>query len=91
MARNEPGSATSEFFIVIGELKSLDGGDNDPGYAVFGHVEAGMEAVRQWLALPRSTDAGDGSMQGQMLAEPVKITSARRMSAAETAAPGSPY
>jgi peptidyl-prolyl cis-trans isomerase A (cyclophilin A) len=91
MARNEPGSATSEFFIVIGELTSLDGGDNDPGYAVFGHVESGMETVRQWLALPRSTETGDGSMRGQMLADPVKITSARRMSAAEAATPGKPY
>ena len=91
MARNEPGSATSEFFIVIGELTSLDGGDNDPGYAVFGHVESGMEAVRQWLALPRSTDAGDGSMKGQMLADPVKITSARRLAAAAAATPGGTY
>ena len=91
MARNEPGSATSEFFIVIGELTSLDGGDNDPGYAVFGHVESGMEAVRQWLALPRSTDAGDGSMKGQMLADPVKIISARRLAAAVAATPGGTY
>jgi peptidyl-prolyl cis-trans isomerase A (cyclophilin A) len=90
MARNEPGSATSEFFIVIGELTSLDGGDGDPGYAVFGHVESGMDMVRGWLALPRSTEGGDGSMQGQMLADPVRILSARRL-AAEGAAPGSPY
>jgi len=91
MARNEPGSATSEFFIVIGELTSLDGGDNDPGYAVFGHVESGLETVRQWLALPRSTDAGDGSMKGQMLADPVKIISARRLAAAAAATPGGTY
>jgi peptidyl-prolyl cis-trans isomerase A (cyclophilin A) len=79
MARNEPGTATSEFFIVVGDLSSLDGGEGDPGYAVFGHVEAGMAVVHELLGLPRSLDAGDGSMAGQMLANPVKILSARRV------------
>ena len=85
MARNAPGTATSEFFIVVGDLSSLDGGADDPGYAVFGHVESGMPLVHDLLALPRSQDAGDGSMQGQILAEPVKILNARRM--APTVAP----
>ena len=85
MARNAPGTATSEFFIVVGDLSSLDGGADDPGYAVFGHVESGMPLVHDLLGLPRSQDAGDGSMQGQILAEPVKILSARRV--APTPAP----
>jgi peptidyl-prolyl cis-trans isomerase A (cyclophilin A) len=79
MARNEPGTATSEFFVVIGDLQSLDGGEGDPGYAVFGHVESGMPLVHDLLGLPRSQDAGDGSMTGQMLANPVRILSARRV------------
>ncbi len=79
MARNAPGTATSEFFIVIGDLQSLDGGEGDPGYAVFGHVESGMPLVHDMLALPRSQDAGDGSMSGQILAEPVKILTTRRV------------
>jgi peptidyl-prolyl cis-trans isomerase A (cyclophilin A) len=79
MARNAPGTATSEFFIVIGDLSSLDGGPDDPGYAVFGHVESGMPLVHDLLALPRSADAGDGSMSGQILAEPVKILTVRRL------------
>jgi peptidyl-prolyl cis-trans isomerase A (cyclophilin A) len=83
MARTAPGTATSEFFIVLGELTSLDGKDGDPGYAVFGHVQSGMELVHQMLGLPRSADAGDGSMRGQLLAEPVKILSARRVSATD--------
>jgi peptidyl-prolyl cis-trans isomerase A (cyclophilin A) len=83
MARKEPGTATSEFFIVIGDLVSLDGGEGDPGYAVFGHVASGMDVVTGMLGLPRSTDAGDGSMAGQMLASPVKILAARRVEAAE--------
>ena len=87
MARKEPGTATSEFFIVIGELTSLDGQDGDPGYAVFGHVASGMQVASQMLLLPRSAETGDGSMGGQMLASPVKIISARRVVAA-TPAPG---
>lgn len=79
MARNAPGTATSEFFIVVGDLPSLDGGPDDPGYAVFGHVESGMPLVHDMLSLPRSQDVGDGSMSGQILAEPVKILTARRV------------
>lgn len=79
LARNAPGTATSEFFIVIGDLSSLDGGPDDPGYAVFGHVESGMPLVHDMLSLPRSQDAGDGSMSGQILAEPVKILTVRRV------------
>lgn len=85
LARNAPGTATSEFYIVVGDLSSLDGGPDDPGYAVFGHVESGMPLVHDMLALPRSQDVGDGSMQGQILAEPVKILTVRRV--APVAAP----
>jgi peptidyl-prolyl cis-trans isomerase A (cyclophilin A) len=80
MARTDPGTATSDFFIVVGDLTSLDAkpdGD-DLGYAAFGHVTAGMDIVHQMLDLPRSPDAGDGSMKGQMLADPVKILTIRR-------------
>ena len=80
MARGAPGTATADFFIVVGDLKSLDGkaeGD-DPGYAVFGRVIDGMDVVRQMLDLPRAADAGEGAMKGQMIASPVKITSVRR-------------
>ena len=78
MARGAPGTAASEFFIVIGDLVDLDGKDGDPGYAVFGRVESGMDVVRQLLAMPRSADAGGEVMHGQMLASPVKIISVRR-------------
>lgn len=80
MARGEPGSATADFFIIVGDLLSLDGkpGTDDPGYAVFGHVTAGMELVQKIMDLPRDPLAGEGVMKGQMLAEPVKIITARR-------------
>jgi peptidyl-prolyl cis-trans isomerase A (cyclophilin A) len=80
MARSDPGTATADFFIVIGDLVSLDaqptGGD--PGYAVFGHVVDGMDVVHDIFSQPRSPTAGAGVMKGQMLAMPVKILTARR-------------
>jgi peptidyl-prolyl cis-trans isomerase A (cyclophilin A) len=80
MARADPGTATADFFIVIGDLVSLDAQPNggDPGYAVFGHVVDGMDVVHLIFGQPRSATAGQGVMQGQMLATPVKILSARR-------------
>jgi peptidyl-prolyl cis-trans isomerase A (cyclophilin A) len=80
MARADPGTATADFFIVIGDLVSLDAQPNggDPGYAVFGHVVNGMDVVHMILGQPRSPTAGQGVMQGQMLAAPVKILTARR-------------
>jgi peptidyl-prolyl cis-trans isomerase A (cyclophilin A) len=79
MARNAPGTATSEFFIVMGDLTSLDGGDGDPGYAVFGHVETGMDLVKQLLEMPLAANAGPAAVRGQMLVTPVKILSVRRV------------
>jgi len=66
---------------VIGDLVSLDGKSDgsDPGYAAFGHVSQGMEILKQVLLAPRSEEAGEGSMKGQMLSGPVKILSIRRL------------
>jgi peptidyl-prolyl cis-trans isomerase A (cyclophilin A) len=51
MARAEPGTATSSFFICIGDQPELDfGGRRNPdgqGFAAFGQVVAGMEVVRK--------------------------------------------
>ena len=81
MARLDPGTATSDFFIVVGDLVSLDGdpAQGDAGYAAFGRVVDGMGVVRQILEQPRDPEAGgEGGMKGQMLAEPVKVVVARR-------------
>lgn len=83
MARNAPGTADASFFITVGNLTSMDAdpkqaGDN-LGFAVFGHVVEGMDIVRHILQEPTSPTEGEGIMKGQMLAEPVKIVSARRV------------
>ena len=84
MARGSPGSATADFFIIVGDgMTALDAGPNDGGdglgYAVFGRVAEGMEVVRQILDSPTSPTEGEGAMRGQMLAPRVRIASARRL------------
>jgi peptidyl-prolyl cis-trans isomerase A (cyclophilin A) len=73
MARGQPDSAQSDFFICIGDQPSLDfGGDRNPdgqGFAAFGHVTAGMDVVRQIQAAPR---------EAQRLTPPVRILSIER-------------
>jgi peptidyl-prolyl cis-trans isomerase A (cyclophilin A) len=81
MARYDPGTATSEFFIIVGDVPSLDaeakeGGD--PGFAVFGHVVDGMDTAHKILTAPVSATAGEGQMKGQMLDPEVAIVTARR-------------
>ena len=68
MARNEPGTASTEFFICVGDQPSLDfGGKRNPdgqGFAVFGRVISGMDVVRKIQQLKDTS---------QYLVEPVKI------------------
>ena len=82
LARAAPGTANADFFIVIGDLVSLDAqtnGSGDPdGFAAFGRVVEGMDVVRQLLAAPTSPTEGEGVMRGQMIAAPVRIESVRR-------------
>ncbi len=51
MARVEPGTASTEFFICIGNQPELDfGGKRNPdgkGFAAFGRVISGMDVVRK--------------------------------------------
>jgi len=85
MARLDPGTATGDFFIIVGDLTTLDAGraaPDDPGFAVFGHVVQGMEVVRQILAAPKSPTEGEGVMRGQMLEPHIRIISMRRVAPA---------
>lgn len=83
MARNAPGTANASFFITVGNIPSMDADPKQPGdnlgFAVFGHVTEGMEIVRHILQEPTSPTEGEGVMKGQMLVQPVRILSARRL------------
>lgn len=73
MARDGADTATSDFFICIGDQPSLDfGGKRNPdgqGFAAFGRVLHGMDIVRRIQAAPSD---------GQVLTPPIRILSARR-------------
>lgn len=68
MARWTPGTATSEFFICVGNQPELDfGGRRNPdgqGFAAFGKVTRGMDVVRK---------IHDIETPGQYLEQPVVI------------------
>lgn len=61
LARLEPGTASTEFFICIGDQPGFDyGGLNNPdkqGYAAFGKVIKGMEVVRRIYNRPEDDQA----------------------------------
>lgn len=63
MARDEPDTATSDFFICIGDQKELDfGGKRNPdgqGFAAFGKVTKGMEIVKKIQAAPEKEQSLD--------------------------------
>jgi peptidyl-prolyl cis-trans isomerase A (cyclophilin A) len=73
MARDEPDTATSDFFICIGDQPSLDfGGKRNPdgqGFAAFGRVINGMDVVKRIQA---------AWADGQKLTPSVKILKAYR-------------
>jgi len=68
MARNEPGTASSEFFICVNDQPELDfGGKRNPdglGFAAFGRVIEGMDVVRKIQAQPA---------EGQHLMKELKV------------------
>jgi len=75
MARMAPGTATSSFFICIGDQPELDyGGKRNPdrqGFAAFGRVRAGRNVVREIHKQPH---------EEQRLEPPIEIKSCRRVS-----------
>ena len=75
MARLQPGTASSEFFICVTDQPELDfGGRRNPdgqGFAVFGRVVEGMDVVKAIQLQPA---------EGQTLTVPVEISDVRRES-----------
>ena len=74
MARSEPNSATSEFFICINDQPELDyKGKRNPdgqGFAAFGKVIEGMDVV---LKIQRQKD------KNQYLIDPIIIKTIKRI------------
>lgn len=75
MARLQPDTATSGFFICVNDQPELDfGGKRNPdgqGFAAFGQVVRGMEVVRAIQQSP---------VKRQTLSPPIEIISVRRVS-----------
>jgi len=92
MARWAPGTATSDFSILLADMPGLDADPSatDPerqaGYAAFGHVVTGMDVVRRIWDAPRSPTEGQGVMKGQMLSPPIKVLTVRRSAVQPAAA-----
>ena len=65
MARSDPDSGSTEFFICIGDQPSLDfGGQRNPdgqGFAAFGQVIQGMDVVRKIQVLTCRWSDSDSS------------------------------
>lgn len=79
MARSAPDSATSSFFICVGDQPELDFGGkrnaDGQGFAVFGRVVSGMDVVRKIHASKTGTT---GTYTTETLDPPIRIISASR-------------
>jgi len=63
LARTIPGTASTEFFICVGDQPGFDyGGENNPdgqGYAAFGRVVKGMDIVKDIYSSPEDDQSFD--------------------------------
>lgn len=76
MARtNDPDSATSQFFVNLVDNDFLDQRPGNPGYAVFGRVDSGMDVVDAIAA----AKTGTKGMHQDVPLETVTIESVRRI------------
>ena len=85
MGRLAPGTASSEFFICVGDQPELDyGGRRYPdgqGFAAFGQVISGMDIVREIHSGKTDRPPPGAKLEytsGQSLLEPVLIKSIKR-------------
>ena len=82
MGRGGVGTATSEFFICIGDQPGLDHGESRnadlQGFSAFGRVVDGMDVVRAIHRLEATAPSDNEYTRGQILAEPVRILEAVR-------------
>ena len=84
MARAAVGTASTEFFICIGDQPALDFGGarnaDGQGFAAFGRVVVGMDTVRRIHAAPANAATDVEYVRGQLLDEPIVIRSITRAS-----------
>lgn len=82
MARGDVGTASSEFFICLGDQPGLDHGNvrnpDEQGFAAFGQVVSGMDVVRRINRLPADAPSDSEYTTGQILTDLVEIVSVRR-------------
>ena len=84
MANAGPGSARSDFFILLTDVPAFDAGNpqgDATGFAAFGHVTEGMDVVKKIFDAPVSATKGEGAMKGQMLEPKIQIIKAARLDA----------
>ena len=83
MARGDVGTASTEFFIVIGDQPGLDYGEvrnpDEQGFAAFGKVVSGMDVVRAIKESPADGRSDSDYTKGQILTEPIAIISVKRV------------
>ncbi len=82
MANAGPGTARSDFFILLSATPGFDAdgyGSDGNGFAAFGHVIDGFEVVEAIFNSPTDPDKGAGVMKGQMLGPEIKIVKAERI------------
>jgi peptidyl-prolyl cis-trans isomerase A (cyclophilin A) len=89
LARLAPGTATGTFRSCCPISKGwtptpIHRSRGAAGYAAFGHVVSGMDVVRRSGINP-SIRMRAKAMKGQMLAQPVKVISVRRVAPAPAA------
>lgn len=78
MARGAVGTASTEFFICIGDQPGLDYGRprnaDKQGFAAFGKVVTGMDVVLKINNLPSDAPSDSDYTKGQILETPVTIS-----------------
>jgi peptidyl-prolyl cis-trans isomerase A (cyclophilin A) len=83
LGRFSPGSATSDFFICVGDQPYLDAQPGAPGdnlgYAAFGQVVQGMSAASRILASPANGKSPFPDQKGQWLSPTITILGMKRL------------
>ena len=82
MSRGAVDTATSDFFICIGDQSGLDYGasrnSDGLGFAAFGRVTSGMDIVRKIHQMPSDKLTDNSYVKGQLINNPIIIKTIQR-------------